>query len=160
MRKVFSLYGQILWPWLCVVVYLWAVELQAVFSLADHEPLTDRLADCSAILYTLIFWTMIGCAALVLPGLLFGRSVIIRINTLVCKAILVFITALYFIRWLVKWVILYTSYEAILWLLAATVSVLGIVALRWRKETRNFTDSNFHSLRECFYFAVVPVLLG
>ncbi len=57
MIGAFGLYGKLLRPWLTVVVYLWILELIASFSFSDPEPLIDQLADCSAILATLVFWT-------------------------------------------------------------------------------------------------------
>lgn len=59
-----GLYGKLLRPWLTAAVYFWTLQLIADFSINDPEPILDRLADCVAILWTLIFW--VAAAAVVL----------------------------------------------------------------------------------------------
>ena len=67
MTGVASIYRRILPPWICVTVYAWALELRAVLG-TDPEPVSAWLADCFAILLTLIFWVLLFCLPLALVG--------------------------------------------------------------------------------------------
>lgn len=98
------IYRKIAAPWLTAVVYLWILELIAVFSAGDPEPLFDRIADCSAILATLVFWMSLAALLPLLLSLIFADEKIIALNRGAAKIALILITALYFLRWLFTWV--------------------------------------------------------
>src|SRR5690242_14484061 len=107
MRKIAGFgraYGKIAAPWLTAVVYLWILELMAVFAAGDPEPFFDRIADCSAILATLVFWTSLAALLPWLLRLIFADEKIIALNRGAAKIALILITALYFLRWLFAWV--------------------------------------------------------
>ena len=79
MKKIFSHYGVLLQPWLCVVVYIWGLELQAVYG-TGFEPLLDRLASAALLLWTLIFWAALFSAGFALAVLLWRDSALRRVN--------------------------------------------------------------------------------
>ena len=88
MISAFGLYGKLLRPWLTVVVYLWILELMASFAISDPEPLFDRLADCSAILATLVFWTGIVSLLPWFGALIFQRESMLALNAIANKVVL------------------------------------------------------------------------
>jgi hypothetical protein len=98
MTGALSLYGKLLRPWLSVVVYLWILLLLADFAINDPEPILDRLADCSAILWTLILWAALAVFVLWLVAFFSGSARPIEFNKHGAKFVFVAITALGFIR--------------------------------------------------------------
>src|SRR6266545_7412622 len=102
MQTFISLYGSILRRWLCVVVYLWLLELQAVFVTA-YEPILDSLADSAAMLWTLILWAALLCIVPSLRGLVVAHSRLTRANERVCRAACVIVSAFFFIPLLGCW---------------------------------------------------------
>ncbi|MGZ9126768.1 MAG: hypothetical protein ACXW4Z_03210, partial [Candidatus Binatia bacterium] len=48
-------FGVVLRPWLCFVVYLWALEFQAVYG-AGYETFSGRFTSAVPLLWTLIIW--------------------------------------------------------------------------------------------------------
>ena len=160
MRKLLSLFGQVLRPWLCVVVYLWALEFQSVFSIVDHEPLMDRLADCSAILWNLIFWTTLLCAPLWLLALSFPNLAVTRFSTSACKGGLILVTGYYFALWLKMWSHLMGGDDLSPWILSAAIVVFAVVILRRRMRKQIASPTAVPTLQECFSFGIIPILLG
>src|SRR5262245_48320353 len=102
MKRILTRYTQILLPWLSVTVYLWLLEFQAAFG-TDPEPLLDRLADSSAILWTLMLWIAGLSVGALLVSIPFRISTVSKANHLACNAALILITAFHFLRWLDKW---------------------------------------------------------
>lgn len=157
-KGFFNLLGFIAQPWLCVVVYLWALELRAAVG-TESAPPSAWLADCGAILLTLAFWTFALCLALSACGMLVGRRVALGCNSFAAKAAFIAVTALHFVRWLVNWRLSFSDHDAVLIFLFAATAVFAIWVLVRRKKalapqgtSLNFTD--------CFYFGALPVLLG
>src|SRR5688572_30616705 len=102
MRRVLSDYFQILQPWLSVTAYLWLLELQGAFG-TDPEPLLDRLADSSAILWTLMLWVAVLSVGIFVVSIPFRTSTVSKVNHLACNTAFILITAFHFVLWLRKW---------------------------------------------------------
>jgi arylsulfatase A-like enzyme len=159
MRKITGfgrVYGKIAAPWLTALVYLWMLELIAVFSAADPEPLFDRIADCSAILATLGFWMSL---AALLPSLLsriIADEKIIALNRGAAKAALILITALYFLRWLFTWI---GSKEGADWIFYIVLGLCLLLAgLSWR--LRHNRQSLEFSLDDGWRYFTRPILMA
>ena len=112
MRRALTRYIQILKPWLSVTVYLWLLELQAAFG-TDAEPLLDRLADSSAILWTLMFWAAGLSGGILLVSIVFRISNVSKVNNLACNAAFIVATAFHFVLWLHKWKVRYPEVEVV-----------------------------------------------
>ena len=108
MRTMLSLYGRLLQPWLCVATYFWLLILQAVVG-DPPEPLLDQWADCGVILLASTFWAAVLCLIPLLAAALWKQSIVFRVNLLAAKAVLVFVSAIFLLRWLVQWQELYQN---------------------------------------------------
>jgi len=158
-NKAFSnVLGAIARPWLCVVVYLWALELRAAIG-TDSQPVSAWLADCGAILLTLTFWTFVLCLVVSAGAIMISRRIVIRCNELAAKAALVSVTALHFVRWLVNWRWLIPGYDAVLTILFVATGVFATWVFLRRKKTSVSPTVNLN-FADGFYFAALPVLLG
>ena len=159
MRKIAGfgrVYGKIAGPWLTAVVYLWILELMAVFAAGDPEPFFDRIADCSAILATLVFWTSLAALLPWLLSLIFSDERIIALNRGAAKIALILITALYFLRWLFTWV---GSTARTDWIFYIVLGLcLLFASLSWRR--RNNRRSSEFSLDDGWTYFARPILLA
>ena len=158
MISAFGLYGKLLRPWLTVVVYLWILELIASFAISDPEPLFDRLADCSAILATLVFWTGIVSLLPWLGALIFQRESILALNAMANKGALVLITALALVRWLFLWTALLGDSNAVAYALVAVGLFLGAWLWRRRKRTGP-AEPVALSLADGWSYCAAPILM-
>lgn len=159
MISVLRLYGKLLRPWLIAAVYLWTLQLTADFAINDPEPIFDRLADCSAILWTLVCWSASAVVGLCLVALLTRRALLIDLNERAAKFVLVAITALAFVRWLLNWANLLGNPEIVTFVLVLLLLVIGgWVWFRRRRPTRD--DPNLPSLDDGWSFFAVPILIG
>jgi len=159
MRKMTGfgrVYGKIAAPWLTALVYLWILELMAVFSAGDPEPLFDRIADCGAILATLVFWMSLAALLPSLLSLLLADEKIIALNRGAAKAALILITALYFLRWLFTWA---GSSGGPDWIFYIVLSLCLLFAgLSWRQ--RNNRRSSEFSLEDGWRYFARPILVA
>lgn len=157
---MFSQYLQILRSWLSVTVYLWLLELQAVFGI-DPEPLLDSLADSSAILWTLIFWIFGLSVCIWLVTLGFRTSTVMKLNHLACNTALIIVTAFHFVIWLNKLNLHYLGFDIVLIFLLVVCGFLSLRALKNRKRKCG-TNSNsaVSALNDCFSFAALPVIVA
>ena len=129
MILAFTRYITIFQQWLCVIVYLWLLELQAAFG-TDAEPLLDRLADTSAILWTLMFWIGALSMGIFFLSNLFGASIVSRVNHLACNAAFILITAFHFVLWLHKLNPRHPGMDVSLILILASCAVFSAWALK------------------------------
>lgn len=159
MIKAATYYKEIVAPWICLAVYLWALELRAAVG-TDWEPVTAWLADCSAILLTLVFWALIFCAPLALVGVAIGANRMTSINKLIVKALLVLITAVHLVRWLLIWQNLPGNIDIGLVMLVVVTAGLAVLAIRRRNSPQARKAATLPSLDECFSFGALPALLG
>src|SRR4030095_12191903 len=159
MKRILTRYTQILLPWLSVTVYLWLLELQAAFG-TDPEPLLDRLADSSAILWTLMLWIAGLSVGAFLISIPFRISTVSKANHLACNAALILITVFHFLRWLDKWKLHDRKVVIIPISLLILCALLSLWAAKKRKG-RSDTNSNavWPRLNDCFYFAAFPVIV-
>lgn len=159
MRRILSRYVEILQPWLSVTVYLWLLELQAALG-TDPEPLLDRLADSSAILWTLMFWIAGLSVSIFLVSILFRISNVSKVNNLVCNVAFIVITAFHFVLWLHRWKRHYPDFDVILIFLLASCAVISLWALKRRGKRGANNNSALPTLNDCFYFAALPVIVA
>ncbi len=157
MTEPLSLYGKLLRPWLTVAVYLWALLLIADFSIKDSEPLLDRLADCSAILWTLMFWSASAVIVLWLIAFPAGGALLVEQNKRGAKFVLVAITAIAFVRWLLNWANLIGNPEIVTFALVFFSLWLSSWVWRRRKRLARHTSS-LPSLDQAWSCFAVPVL--
>ena len=158
MGQVWSYYRRLLEPWLCLVVYLWALLFQASYG-TGYTPLLARLADASAILWTVVFWTGAICAGIALLGLILSPSPLTRANKVVCWVCGVWITAVFFIRWFEGWRKLIGDQEAAYGLIFVTLGILYLI-VRWcRKRATRAMVRVVAAWRNGFSYVVLPVLL-
>src|SRR5262245_29417071 len=158
MKRLVALYGTILRPWLCVLIYLWLLELQAAYRFG-FESYSDSIADASAILWTVIFWIAITGWALVLVAILWSRPSLIRVNEFVCRASCVLITAFYLRHWLHALWPEHAKHKLIIWLLMIPVALAYWLVRRRRIRSANPQTSILPSWKDCFSFAVWPLLV-
>ncbi len=144
--RVLGLYKDIASPWICATVYLWALELRAVIS-TDSEPVTAWLADCAAILLTLLLWTLIFCLPIALVAGFMGRARVHYLNKLAVKACLIVITALYFVRWLFT-LQLYSA-EHDVGLIALVIAAAGLAIWAFRRRRTRAIDLEANLPRRC-----------
>jgi arylsulfatase A-like enzyme len=160
MKRILTRYVEILIPWLSVTVYLWLLEAQAAFG-TDAEPLLDRLADSSAILWTLMLWAAALSGGILFVSSLFRISNVSKVNKLACNAGFIVVTAFHFIRWLHKWNIRYPEGEVFVgFLLVSCTLVTTLWVLKRRDKQRANRHSTFPTLHDCFYFATLPVIVS
>jgi arylsulfatase A-like enzyme len=158
MHNFLSLFRSILRPWFCVVVYLWALELQRAYR-PGPEPLLDQFADASSILWTSLFWTLLFCAALTCAGSLWPRSAVTRANDFLCRACCLIVTGFFLRHWIGGWRPPEPESAPVTWVLFLVVASLYWFVRRRRKRAPAATNLRIPSWRECFSFAVLPVLL-
>ena len=158
MTRIIRLYGQFLRSWLTVVVYLWLLQLIAVFGIHDLEPLLDRLADWSAILWTLVFWMALAVFVMGLIVLFVNQRMALVLNDRGAKAALILVTAFYFVRWLFRWATILGDTEAVTFTLVIVCLVIGVWVWRRRKNGRQDKLSDL-SLFDGWYYIALPVLI-
>jgi arylsulfatase A-like enzyme len=168
MRQALTRYIEILKPWLSVMVYLWLLELQAAFG-TDAEPLLDQLADSSAILWTLMFWTAVLSGVILLVSIPFRVSNVSKVNNQACSAAFILATILHFALWLHKWRVRYPELEVFVSFLLVFCTVvmalwalnkIALWALQRKSEQDAYRDSSLPTLIDCFYFAALPVIIA
>lgn len=159
MKSAVKDYKEIASPWICVVVYLWVLELRAAIG-TDSEPVAVWLADCAAILLTLVLWGVVFCLPIMLASTLIGLAQIRRVNGAAATVCLVLVTAMHFVRWLLNWQILPTEMDLGLVFLTVAAVGLTVAVMKRRKNHRRSTASALPSFEECFSFGALPVLLG
>jgi len=158
MTRIIRLYGQFLRSWLTVVVYLWLLQLIAAFGIHDLEPLLDRLADWSAILWTLVFWMALAVFVMGLIVLFVNQRMALVLNDRGAKAALILVTAFYFVRWLFRWATILGDTEAVTFTLVIVCLVIGVWVWRRRKNGRQDKLSDL-SLFDGWYYIALPVLI-
>jgi len=122
------------------------------------EPLVDRFANASAILWTLLFWTSVFCAVLALVGLAMKRSVYARINVFVCR-VCCFLISGYFLRyWMRGWWPQEAGRDLRIWLLILLIGSLYFLIRRRRLVSPTPKASPIPTWRECFSLTVLPLL--
>jgi len=159
MKSIIPLYGKLLRPWLAVIVYLWILHLMAVFGIHDLEPLLDRLADWSAILWTLVFWLSLVVLAWCLIALFVKTRIALVLNDVGAKAALILVTAFYFVRWLFRWATVLGDPDAVAYTLVLVCVVMGVWVWRRRKNWRQ-DKLNDLSLLDGWYYFALPVLIA
>ncbi|MGE5220415.1 MAG: sulfatase [Chloroflexota bacterium] len=158
MKRALSWYGQLVQPWLCLAVYLWALVFQASYG-TGILPLLARLADASVILWTLVFWTGVLCAGIAFLGLIFSTSLLARANKIVCWVCAVWTTAIFLIRWFQRWHRSHGDREIDYWLIVLTLAVLYLM-IRWSRTRGSRTDVPLDTVwQDSFSFLVCPILL-
>ena len=158
MKRVI-LYGQLLQQWLAVIVYLWLLQLVAVFGIHDPEPLLDQLADWSAILWTLAFWTVPGVSVAWVVALFVNQRTVLMLNDRAAKAALVLVTAFYFIRWLSVWAILFGNSETVAYALVSISVAMGLWAWRRRRNWHEHEPRGL-SLHEWYYVTFLVLVVA
>ena len=125
----------------------------------SFEPLVDRFANASAILWTMLFWTSVFCAALTLLGLAIERSVYTRINGVVCR-VCCFLISGYFLRfWLQGWWPQASELDHRPWLLMLLIGILYVAVRRRRLLAPMPRASSVPSWQDCYSLAILPLLL-
>jgi arylsulfatase A-like enzyme len=138
---------------MCVIVYLWSLEFQAIYG-TGFAPLLDRLADASAILWTLIFWSGFSCIVIALFGGLVFPSIVTRLNTGACSLCCFVVTIIFLGRWLIGLQVV----GSIFWLVVIGVAIM--YALVWLWHARPATSScRLVSWQDCFSYFALPILL-
>jgi arylsulfatase A-like enzyme len=160
MMRGFRLYGDLLRPWATVAVYLWALQLVFDFAMTDPEPLLDRLADCSAILWTILFWTAFGVGFICFTAPLVGRIRLVDWNSRIVKVLLILITAVAFVRWLFNWASLLGNSKLIFPVLILLSFILSLWVWRRRSHSqRRESRRCLPSLGEGWAFLTLPILI-
>lgn len=159
MKLAVACYRDIAASWICAAVYLWVLELRAAIG-TDSEPVAAWLADCAAILLTLVFWAAVLALPITIFGITGGIDRIRSINKLVVKACLVSITAVHLVRWLLNWQNIVTNVDLGLVLLAIGATVLTILAIIQRRKPKTEEVVSLPSLDDCFHFGALPLLVG
>jgi arylsulfatase A-like enzyme len=157
MRERILFYGIILRPWLCVVVYLWGLQLQAVYR-SEFTPVLDSLADSALILWTLSIWAAAFSLLPAVAGRYRNHVNVRRGNEIVCSGCCILISAVFLTRWMAGWELADAEIDLVTWGLPAAVAFLCFLV--WRKRQRVSTDSKslIPSWSDCFSYIVIPVL--
>lgn len=159
MKRALLSYGIFVRPWLCVVLYLWGLELQAVYH-ADFTPLLDSLADCVSILWTLFSWCAALGALISLGGLVWDQTFLRRVNESICRASCVIVSGLFLTRWLQGWQAFEPGGSVIYWLLLIICSLLYLWVRLRSKVVRDESASVILTWRDCFSYLVLPVIIA
>ncbi len=159
MINSFRRYGKFMQPWITVTVYIWLLQLTAHFAIGDPEPLLDRLADCSAILWTLLFWINSVVILMWLATLIWHPTAVLNFNELAAKTAIVIFTAFAFVRWLFNWAAFVGNLDLITIALAILCIVLGLWVCRLRARP-DYRRLDLPSLRDGWCYFALPVLTG
>ena len=157
-RAILCQFGIILCPWLCAVAYLWILELQSVYG-ADFEPVVDGLADASAILWTLNLWVAVFTTFVSLTVLFFPPKSVYRVNEFFCRIVCIFVSAFYLVRWLARWSSLVGAGYTVIYTLILLSAGLYFLARHQRMRSPSAGADKLPSWRDCFGYAVLPVLI-
>jgi hypothetical protein len=158
MKRFREFYGMIARPWICVLTYLWLLELQAVYG-NDFEPLLDSLADASAILWTLVFWIAVICAAILPAGLMWSRSTLSAVNQRLSRIACLVISGIFFLRWINASVLLSNVSLSIYILTVILVATVYVTIRRRRMKGLKSRSLDLPSWDDCFFIGVVPLFL-
>jgi arylsulfatase A-like enzyme len=152
-------FGLILRPWLCFVVYLWALEFQAVYG-SGHETFFDRFTSGVPLLWTLVVWIGVLAGVVTLGGLCWQASVVRRVNESLCRSAC-FIASGYFLkRWLDNWQLDPANTKAVGLLLLLVIFPLYLALRRRRKISPTPATDIIPSWQDMFSCVVVPVLIA
>jgi arylsulfatase A-like enzyme len=133
------------------------LHLMAIFAINDPEPLLDRLADCSAILWTLVLWMTLAASLSWLTALVLNAAALLHFSEQAAKVAMIIITALAFLRWLFKWTTLLGNPHVVPAALVTLSIALGLWV--WRRRTsRRDRDLDLPSLRDFWGYFGLPVL--
>jgi arylsulfatase A-like enzyme len=158
-RNIFCRFGIILRPWLCVVAYLWILELLSVYG-TDFEPVMDGIADASAILWTLNLWVAVVAALVSLTTQFLPPLSVRRTNEFVCRVVCLLVSAFYLMRWLTRWSSLIGNAYAVLYVLILLSAGLYFLTRRRRIRSPRAGADDLPSWQDCFGYAVLPVLIA
>jgi arylsulfatase A-like enzyme len=159
MKRTVAFYLNLAAPWICVAVYFWSLELRAAMG-TDSEPVTVWLADCAAILLTLVFWVMVAVLMLALAVSLIGRERGLGLNRLAASAGIIVVTAMHFVRWLLNWENISSHLDVGLAVLAGATLVLAALAWKQRQTQPSQVNKVLPSLEDCFLFGALPVVIA
>ncbi|MGZ9144093.1 MAG: hypothetical protein ACXW4O_17325, partial [Candidatus Binatia bacterium] len=152
-------FGVVLRPWLCFVVYLWALEFQAVYG-AGYETFSGRFTSAVPLLWTLIIWVGLLAGVVRLGALCCHASMVRRINEFLCRGACVVASGYFLKRWLDHWQLDALNSTAMGWLLLLVVIPVYIF-LRHRRIIRSTpTKDVVPSWQDMFAYLVVPVLIA
>jgi arylsulfatase A-like enzyme len=147
-------------PWLCFVVYLWALEFQAAYG-SGYETFFDRFTSASPLLWTLIVWGGLFAAVVTLGCLFFSVSLVRRINEFLCRTACFIVTGYFLKRWLDHWDLDALHSQLIGWLLLLVLVPLYLAVRRRRIASPTpATEDIIPSWQDMFSCAVVPVLFA
>jgi len=151
-------YVIILRPWLCMVAYLWILELQSVYG-NYMESAMDGLADASAILWTVNLWVAIFAAFVSLSCLFLSPLSVRRVNEFVCRIGFLLVSAFYLLRWIARWPSLFGDGHVVLYIMISVTAGLYFLARRQRIRAVDAGADDLPSWRDCFGYAVLPLLI-
>lgn len=153
-----SFYGTILQPWLCNVMYIWALALQGAYRI-DDERFLDILTDATLILWTLVLWAAVPAAGFASTGWLWTRATVSRFNAFVNRLICMVVSGFMLNRWIDSWWPDEVRTNTIYWLLLFLFAGLYLLVRRRRQGAVVETAAYTPSWHDCFWFAALPVLV-
>ena len=152
-----SYYGKILKPWLCFIVYLWALDFQASYAV-DFTPFMDSLEDAIMILWSLVFWALVICFMVALVGLLWRRAAVCRANEAMCRICCLGVSAMFLVRWMDTWSLPELALPAIQWPVILAVALVYFVVRQRRRRMPTTPVRDLPSWQDWFSFAALPLL--
>jgi arylsulfatase A-like enzyme len=158
LRAMICQFGVIFRPWICFIVYFWALEFQAVYGVG-YETLIDGFTSTVPLLWTLIVWITLlaGCVSLVSLG--WPMSGVRRINEALCRAGCLITTGYFFKRWLFQWQLTTLNADSNGWLLLVVIFPIYLAVRRHRKMHPTPMTDVIPSWEDTFSYVVVPLLI-
>jgi arylsulfatase A-like enzyme len=149
----------VLRPWLCFVVYVWALAFQAVYG-SDYETFFDRFISAAPLLWTLIAWAGLFTGMVTLGALCWSASSVQRINEFLCRIACLVISGFFLKRWLDNWQLDVLSSKVFGWLLLLVIFPLYLAVRRRRKTSPRPVIDIVPSWQDIFSYAVLPVMVA
>jgi len=158
-RTLICQFGVILRPWLCFVVYLWALEFQAVYG-SGYETFSDRFTSAVPLFWTLIVWMGLLAGGVTIGALVWDASAVRRINEFFCRAACFIVSGYFLKRWLDHWQLGALNAKAMCWLLLLVIFPLYLAVRRRRKINPTPAPDIIPSWQDMCSYIVVPVLIA
>ena len=150
-------FGIILRPWLCFVVYLWALAFQAVYG-SGYENFSDRFISAAPLLWTLVVWFGLFAGVVALGVLCWSASAVHRGNEFLCRIACLLVSGIFLKRWFGHWQLDLVDTVGVGWLLLIVMFPLYLFVRRRRKTNPKPESDIVPSWRDMFSYVVVPVI--
>ena len=145
-------------PWLCFVVYVWALAFQAVYG-NGYETFFDRFISAAPLLWTLVAWAGLFTGMVTLGALCWSASSVQRSNEFLCRIACLVVSGFFLKRWLDNWQLDIFSSKVFGWLLLLAIFPLYLAVRRRRKTGPRPASNCLPAWEDMFSYLVMPLLV-